>query len=94
MIVDETARHVRFEGLNQPGWTFNYWDGAFAPIVSGPRRPDDPPWVAQFVKFTPARVEVGFRNQTGELEHLAWFDRAALRGGACRWRSLWAFGRG
>lgn len=95
VMVDEAARHVRFEGMNQPGLTFDYWDGAFAPIVTGSRvGRDDPPWVAQFVKFTPARVELGWRNQDGELEHMAWFDRAALRGGACRWRSLWEFGRG
>ena len=73
VTVAEAARHVRLEGMNQPGLTFDYWDGAFAPIFTGTRGgPDVTPWVAQFVKFTPARVELGWRNQDGELEHWVW----------------------
>jgi len=95
LTVEEDARHVHIDMLERhPGETFDYWDGALAPVRTG-KIPFgmEPPPVAQFVKFTPSRIEVGFRAVDGELLHWAWFNRSALRahGPACHWHSLWGF---
>jgi hypothetical protein len=97
IVVDEEARTVRVEApeaLADAKWI--YQDGAVAPVFVG-----DPEFmklagmVEQFVKVTPTRIELGWRNLDGELEHLAWFNRSALHNGkSCRWHSLWLFDTG
>jgi hypothetical protein len=99
LTVDEARRSVRLEfpDKNHRGESFDYRDGAFAPIQSGelPAGVTDTAPVWQFVRITPARVEFGFRSADGELQHFAWFDRASLGklGKPCLWRSHWNFER-
>jgi hypothetical protein len=99
LTVDDAQRSVRLEfpDKNHRGESFDYRDGAFAPIQSGglPAGVTDTAPVWQFVRITPARVEFGFRSADGNLQHFAWFDRASLgkRGQPCLWRSHWTFER-
>jgi hypothetical protein len=99
LTVDEARRFMRveFPDRNHKGETFDYRDGAFAPIQSGELPPGvtDTAPVWQFVRITTASVEFGFRSADGELQHFAWFDRAslALGGLRCLWRSHWDFKR-
>jgi hypothetical protein len=99
LTVDEARRSVRLEfpDRNHKGESFDYRDGAFAPIQSGelPSGVTDTAPVWQFVRITPARVEFGFRSADGELAHFAWFDRASLGEGGkpCLWRAHWNFER-
>jgi hypothetical protein len=82
LTVDDARRSVRLEfpDKNHRGESFDYQDGAFAPIQSGklPSGVTDTAPVWQFVRITPARVEFGFRSAAGDLQHFAWFDRASL----------------
>jgi hypothetical protein len=92
LVVDETRRSVVVHPDHPRGMTFNYEDGRIGPIISAEWRGlamTDA--VDQFVAFRQETIELGFRSLSGELVHLAWFERAALRDGKCHWRSLWEF---
>lgn len=95
LVVDEAARYLRMEAPEKvPGARWEYRDELFGSIYTGSSpliQADDGPVGAQFVKFTRATVEIGWRDQDGQLVHLAYFNRSALRGAACRWHSLWEF---
>lgn len=92
LIVDETARSIVIRPERPRGMMFAYEDGRIGPIIGGEWRGfamTDA--VVQFVIFRHETIELGFRSLSGELLHLAWFERAALRQGKCHWRSLWEF---
>jgi hypothetical protein len=95
VMLDEAARHVRITADKQQGGAWDYQDGVTASIYSGriPAGADDAAPVAQFVKISAARVELGFRGEDGALLHLASFNRSALHGKPCLWHSHWNFGR-
>jgi hypothetical protein len=95
VMLDEAARHVRITADKQQGFAWDYQDGATASIYSGriPAGADDAAPVAQFVKISAARVELGFRGEDGAVLHLASFNRSALHGKPCLWHSHWNFGR-
>ncbi|MGD9658004.1 MAG: hypothetical protein AB7U61_10280 [Methylocystis sp.] len=92
LTVDEVIRSVVVHPDRPRGMTFHYEDGRVGPIISeswrGLAMTDA---VVQFVTFRQEAIELGFRSLSGELVHLAWFERAALRDGKCHWRSLWEF---
>jgi hypothetical protein len=94
VMLDEAARHVQIKAEKQPGFAWDYIDGATASIYSGkiPAGAEDAAPIAQFVKISAAHVELGFRGDDGELLHLASFNRSALHGESCVWHSLWNFG--
>ena len=75
LTVDEARRSVRLEfpDTAHKGESFDYRDGAFAPIQSGKLPPGvtDTSAVWQFVRITPASVEFGFRSADDELQHFA-----------------------
>jgi hypothetical protein len=95
VMLDEAARHVRITAEKQQGGAWDYQDGVTASIYSGriPAGADDAAPVAQFVKISAARVELGFRGEDGALLHLASFNRSALHGKPCLWHSHWNFAR-
>jgi hypothetical protein len=91
---DEVARSVRV--TTNDGRVYRYQDGVTGRI-SPTSSDDDLGPVEQFVKFSPDRVEVGFRwLDDGSTGHLAYFDPAAFKNPAkrCVWRSLWVFATG
>jgi len=98
VTVDEQARHIRIEADDtSPGARVDYWDGSVAPLFTGKIYSwMDQTIVEQFVRFTPTRVEVGWRDLDGELQHYAAFVRPALynKSATCRWHVFSALGRG
>jgi hypothetical protein len=94
VMFDEADRHVHIKAEKQPGFAWDYKDGAVASIYAGtiPAGAGDDEPVAQFVKIADASVELGFRADDGAVLHLASFNRSALHGKPCVWRSHWDFG--
>ncbi len=94
VYVDEAQRYIRIEAPHLPSARVEYMDGTTASVFKGKLYPfmsDEV--VRQFVTINPSSIEVGWRDEDGELVHLGWFNRAALRknGPPCRWHSAWQF---
>lgn len=89
VIVDIEARHIQIEARKMPGVRWEYRDGQTAPLKPRGQPSDEitnPP-VEQFVRLTPSSVMFGWRWSDGDLGQVSTFNRSALRGRACRWRS-------
>jgi hypothetical protein len=91
---DEVSRSVTV--TTHDGQIWRYRDGVTGRISPTTVKDDLGP-VEQFVKFTPDRVEVGFRwPDDGTTGHLAYFDPTSFKNPTkpCLWRSLWDFATG